>query len=56
MAVIVTIVLVVLMAACVTDVVVNKLNPTPKMKNKGEEKFFSRTIRKTRKMYEYVLR
>lgn len=56
MTVITTIVLSILIAACITDVVVNKLNPTPKMEDKGEEDVFSRTICKTRKMYEYVLR
>lgn len=49
-------VLVLLMAACVADVVVNKLNPTPKMKVEGEEKTFARTICKTREMYSVVKR
>lgn len=40
-----------LMVACVVDVVVNKLNPIPKMKNNGEERVFARTICKTREMY-----
>lgn len=47
-------VLVLLMAACVVDVVVNKLNPTPKMKGEGEERAFARTICKTREMYSVV--
>ncbi len=51
-----TIALTILMSACVLDVVVNKLNPTPKMKDEREEEKFSRTICKTRKMYEYVIR
>lgn len=54
---VIAIILVVLMTVlCVVDVVVNKLNPTPKMLDKGEENAFSRTICKTRKMYEYILK
>ena len=52
----VVILLTILVLLCVLDVVINKLNPTPKMQDKGEERKFSRTICKTRKMYEYVLR
>lgn len=56
MIVVIAIALTILMSACVVDVVVNKLNPTPKMKDEGEEKKFFRTICKTGKMYEYVIR
>ena len=52
----VLVVLVLLMATCVADVVVNKLNPTPKMKGEGEEKTFARTICKTREMYSVIKR
>ncbi len=52
----VVILLVILISLCVLDVVINKLNPTPRMKDKEEEKKFSRTICKTKKMYEMCLR
>lgn len=51
MTVTLTVALAILMAACIAEVVVNKLNPTPKMNDRGEERNFSRTICKTRKMY-----
>lgn len=53
---VVVVVLVLLMAACITDVVVNKLNPMPKIKGEGEERAFARTICKTREMYSVVKR
>lgn len=45
------ILLAVVIVLCIWEVVVNKLNPIPKMKDKGEEMIFGRTICKTRKMY-----
>ena len=44
--------LVVCEVAAILDVVINKLNPYPKMKDVGEERIFPLTICKTRKMYE----
>lgn len=54
--IVVSLLLAILMAACIAEVVVNKLNPTPKMNDRGEEKIFSRTICKTREMYSVIKR
>ena len=53
---VVTVILAVLMGLCILEVVINNLNPTPKMQNVPEEKKFQRTICKTRKMFECTLR
>lgn len=42
------------LAFVVVDVIVNKLNPTPKMQDSNEERNFGRNILKTRKLFEVI--
>ncbi len=42
--------------AVILDVVINKINPSPKMQDVEEERKISLTICKTRKMYEFEKR
>lgn len=37
---------------CISDIVVNELNPVPTMKDQDDEKVIFKNIIKTRKMYE----
>lgn len=43
-------------AFVVVDVIVNKLNPTPKMQDRNEEKNMVNNIVKTRNMFETIKR
>ncbi len=40
----------------ILEAYMHRINPVPKMKDRSEEKFFWRTIRKTRTIYEFEKR
>ncbi len=45
--------MVLLVMAIILDIIINKLNPTPRMKDDHEENIFINNV-KTRRMYEYI--